>query len=454
MMFYLLFSSSILVLIIMMWLFPQIILPVLILSVSLQRYNLYIEKIRFSLKFIIIFLPVVAIILLVKKGSKLSDFLFEKKKLIFCSIILLVGITFSLFGSINMERSLFYLVYMCLLLFFVFIISVLVKKKKDYWKALNSIILTGAAVSVVGIIQFLLFQFNMSVAVPFENYFSAKTISAESFVYRVNDTDYLRPSSTFVDVNITAGFLAVVVLLNLGYLIYWFNKEKLKKIVFYSLLFIINIVAFSMTVSRSAFLGIFFAMLFFIIINREFFKNKKVLLCTSFFIVLAGIATILLDTPLDAFYNRIITTFFEHDVTGSTQEHIRFSMGAWKSFLHRPLNGVGAGNFEEYYLTRIDPSEDTAYSYNIYLNFLAETGVIGFISQITFIFFIIRSSLLTIKKLTKEKEKLLFSGLFCSYIALLIANFFYAYYILFFVWLVIGLLIAGNRVLDIDRNNL
>ena len=103
--------------------------------------------------------------------------------------------------------------------------------------------------------------------------------------------------------------------------------------------------------------------------------------------------------------------------------------GAWNAFLASPLLGNGVGNFvvflpkfrsPEYWVYR---SEDIApHAHNEFLEILSETGIAGFLPWIVLLCYL---TYRFIKKLQLEDQKgrLIFSGVWCSLLGILIDNF-------------------------------
>lgn len=423
--------------------YPQSILPLLIFAVPLQRYNFYMESIGLSVKLIIILIPATYLALFFKR--KLT---FPNKAFVIFSSLLLVGAILSLVNSINVFRTISVIAFSFLSLSCAYLFTILIKTKEDMQRALSYLLIIGTIVSLLGLWQFFRFNQGKSISIPFENTFNSKTIEAEAFEFNVGETSYLRPSSTFVDVNLTAGFLTIIVLLNLAFLIEHLGRKSWdQRSLILLLLFIINASAFLLTVSRSGYLGLAVGGLIFFLINIKSFFNRRVLMALASLLTFAIILVYLVDTPIDAMWGRFQDTFLRHDITGSTQEHELFSRSAYEIFKKNTLFGIGAGNFEQYYLTNVDVTEDTAYTYNVYLGFLSEMGFIGFLGQMLFMIYVIYSSFKSLLKIENHEYKLYHSALLGSFIAILVANFFYAYYILFFVWMLIGFLLifASNK---------
>lgn len=443
-MFYPIVGILVFGLLVVMWKIPQLILPILIVATPLQRYSIYISQIGLSLKLLMVLLPAAYLFVLLKH----RDYFQINKWFFTFSILIVVGVLLSVINSINPLRTISVVAFSLLSLSYTYLVVILIRGLSGFKSAAWWLLVVGNVVSIFGIFQFFAFSLGYSPEMPFVSQFPAKTISADSFVYNVGENVLLRPSSTFMDVNITAGFLAVVVLLSTAFLVAAISRKSWKDVLLYGVGFLINATAFSMTISRSGYLGLAIAGVIFVVWNWKVFLQKWVVVFILPLVVLIGGSVVLFDTPFEAMYTRVITTFLEPDTTGSTEEHLRFTGAAIDIFCENPIVGIGAGNFEEYYLSEIDPSEDTAYTYNVFAGFLAEIGVLGFVVQVAFIGFVLWVGVCGVGRVMGDAaSKLALTALVCGYLAILIANLFYAYYILFFVWLLVGLVLGGSEVI-------
>ncbi len=103
--------------------------------------------------------------------------------------------------------------------------------------------------------------------------------------------------------------------------------------------------------------------------------------------------------------------------------------GAWDLFLDRPLLGGGPGSFRvlfplyrnpDYFLN--DISNLTLDSHNLYLDYLCETGALGFLAAAGFILSGILLSLRVIATAEDQKLRILQAGLLCGAAAILLAS--------------------------------
>lgn len=110
--------------------------------------------------------------------------------------------------------------------------------------------------------------------------------------------------------------------------------------------------------------------------------------------VLAALAGLVLLIVLPANFTRRLTTIQELmpgeqtvlDPDSSFEERKLYTQTAWHMFVDRPLLGVGAGNYEEYFdeyaervgsAVRFQSISRTRYPHSLYLEIAAETGILG-----------------------------------------------------------------------------
>jgi O-antigen ligase len=236
--------------------------------------------------------------------------------------------------------------------------------------------------------------------------------------------------------NATGSVYAVVCI----FLFIFFLKEKILKLkILYAIMLAINFLALLLTKSRATYVGFLGAA---VIVAWLHFKSIKKFLITIG-VIIAGLLPAVFLTGI---YKRIIEMFnFEKGTT-----IIRFYVWgkAWYLFSQSPLFGIGYGRFNDIF--NIDRGVfdtgrligypglvsfyikqsyffDTAHAHNSYLQFLAETGIIGF--SLLLIFWIL-CIVKILKAYNSSKDnftsKVLLSSL-ASIFVLLILSFFENY---------------------------
>jgi O-antigen ligase len=119
---------------------------------------------------------------------------------------------------------------------------------------------------------------------------------------------------------------------------------------------------------------------------------------------------------------------------------------------NHPILGVGAGNFEvalgEARVTSLVRPDISAH--NLYVEALAETGILGFAALIWF-FWLITKSILNIKPDIRNPQKRMYRlGLLGAWISMIVFFFMHSSLLTIIPWLMWGIMLAAPRVLQRD----
>ena len=239
-----------------------------------------------------------------------------------------------------------------------------------------------------------------------------------------------RMNGFFVDPAPFGGYM-----LTIGCLIFTNNiKEINLRKILYSTIFVIAVV---LSFARSAWLGtvITFIILIFVINKKGINKIHKI----NFIIIAIAIVMIVLFR--DSIYivlERALQTFSSSDI--STDGHKDMALYAIEAFKSRPIFGLGLNNFKDFV-------GFNTMTHSMYLTFLCETGMVGFILYFS-IWIIVTSRLWNIiKKSTLNEEAL---SIWLILISILASNIGYDYYNQLFIWMYIGI---GIFIIDKNRSN-
>lgn len=153
------------------------------------------------------------------------------------------------------------------------------------------------------------------------------------------------------------------------------DKNFGKKI-FCGIIFLVSLAAFIMINTRGAWLALAIVLAFIIVYRLR--RPKKILAAAVICAILGGMFLIASPKTFDR-----LTTLFNPTSEQSVSE--RFLM--WRSAVHaigdNPLTGVGFGNYATQYREKyiLDEAKERfqGHAHNIYLQFWAETGLIGII---------------------------------------------------------------------------
>ncbi|MBO5947598.1 O-antigen ligase family protein [bacterium] len=193
--------------------------------------------------------------------------------------------------------------------------------------------------------------------------------------------------------------------------------------------FLTSLLAIVYTGSRGAYLalsGILLAIILityrfiFVDFNNDFYKKwwKKVVLTG------AGIATFLIiSTP--SILKRILSIFL---LRGDSSTSFRMNVynSSIEMFLDNPLLGIGLGNttFREIYGYYMMSGFDALSAYSIYLETAVETGILGLLAFLSFLFLLLKPSVKIVLSDVDVKKKFLVSCCLLSLIGVMVHGLF------------------------------
>jgi len=143
-------------------------------------------------------------------------------------------------------------------------------------------------------------------------------------------------------------------------------------------------VALFLTQSRGALVA-FVVILVFVLFSLEKRRNRRVAILVSI------LAVVLVALPLMASFSN----HFESIETESGAMRLFFWSAGWRMFTNSPALGVGYGNFRSMYSSFPGMEwipEDAYDAHNIYIQTLAETGLVGFVVFVLFIKLVTRAA--------------------------------------------------------------
>jgi putative inorganic carbon (hco3(-)) transporter len=254
-----------------------------------------------------------------------------------------------------------------------FVASAIINNQWKTEKAVKYLVWSGVAVSLIGIIQFIL-QFVIGlektyrlwaeyIIVPFlGNTFSGVVLENPSWLVNISGKTYLRATAIFPDPHMLSFYLGLLIPLSFGIAL------KFKKPAYFfgfSALFLCDILTFS----RGGYLGILAGLvaIFFLPWRRMGKKYKSISMLAV--ILIAG--ALFLPGPVS---NRLISSLNLKE--GSNAGRFEMWKKAYVVSLDSPLLGVGIGN----YPLEVKPSADyrePIYAHDTYLDIAAETGMVN-----------------------------------------------------------------------------
>jgi O-antigen ligase len=217
------------------------------------------------------------------------------------------------------------------------------------------------------------------------------------------------PKELFINPNVLAGYLVIVLPLSFRY---WFGRGKTP--VLLSLFLFAGII---LTRSRWA---IAVSALSFAAYAVFFYRDYK----RVYILLLAGVSTLII-----IFLSWIKFSQYLVDQAGFLSNRIQWWQGALNMFSNNIFNGVGWGNFGNYYpVYKTGPGLNTIFAHNILFQMLGETGIFG---PLLFAAIVISAFAGFARKLsTRPVSKYFFAPVFLSLVSFISLNVLdYSFYI-------------------------
>ena len=204
------------------------------------------------------------------------------------------------------------------------------------------------------------------------------------------------------------------------------------------------------TWSRGAWLGILIAMMLFLLMY-----SKKFLVAGLFGIFAVPFLPFVLPQSV---INRFLSIGNLGDTSTSYRVHI------WEGTLNMMrdhfLGGIGVGVevFGEIYPRySLNGVETAPHSHNLYLQIFVETGILGLILFVVFLFTFVRHNFSFYAKPLPQKPRLYCAALFCGLLAVLAQGMtdyiWYNYRVYLIFWLLVGLTVATARAAQTENRD-
>jgi O-antigen ligase len=346
-------------------------LIVFCLPLYLVRFNIF--KIPTTALELLIY--ILFILWLVKnfKFKEIKNLLSTHYLLLIAILLILIGVSVATFYSWNPRMSLGILKawFIDPLLFFIVIISV-IKNKEQIKKIFYSLIFSGSFVSVISL--FYLFQGKLDASGRLQGIYNSPNYLAMYLApiliiglgLIVSEKDYShedtrrRPSAS------PRSFSPSPLTMRFG----------LREVFLVSSLFLFIVLLF--TKSFGAFLGLIFAIIF--AAGIYLYKKRKIRL----FWIIIGLGFIIL----------LIFVYFKlSSIQGrlSLGSRLEIWQTTWEVFKTYPITGIGPGTFSDYFPPY--PDWGVPQPHNIYLAFLIQTGIFGFIGFIWLLIWFFKTGL-------------------------------------------------------------
>ncbi len=250
-----------------------------------------------------------------------------------------------------------------------------------------------------------------------------------------------RVGSLFWDVNHYGSILAALIPVIGAFILI---DRGIKKKIFNSLVFVSFLASLLLTNSRTAWMILFFAFLFFVtmVLVKKFGSRGILYIFIAIVLVSAPILKEYSDKKSE--FRKQIKDAFHYRID-SFDSHLMLLTGAYQIFEKYPILGGGYGSFFEHFSkTKIAPqffTRDTAAlsnrvpAHTIWGEALSETGILGLSVLLLFSLFLFLTPLSIFFK-NKDKKTALLGGIFSSvFVGWFIAGIFYSYNSEFF-WII------------------
>ncbi len=222
------------------------------------------------------------------------------------------------------------------------------------------------------------------------------------------------------------------------------NKVKNPKTkIFLWLTLALSIINFILTNARGAFITLFVIFILFLILNRKRFSKEFLVSCAAAIVILilffGTVSFVMPESSLGSFVKHAT-----HPLQGAAFEERSETFGfAWQMFKDRPIVGHGPGSFGLMApLKEWEVRENWKIANNLYLEFLAESGILGFTVMMIFFILLLISLYKSFAKTDNKLLKILFQGFFLVILGILIQYNTFSVIYLPYVWIVIGLAVG------------
>lgn len=296
---------------------------------------------------------------------------------------------------------------------------------KNMWPFLISGLFVNTRRQLIGVLTVLVF----SIAVP--------SVYAAFQGFRGED----RAGAYFSHVNRLAFFLDIYIPL-LYVLIIDKAILSVKRKLFAGTVLMFAILALVYTGTRGAWLAIGFTFLIYALIKIRHNKRIGIALCIA--LILLSASLVLSDKAGDRF-----ATLFDPNFVSNSERILiwQSAVDMWRDY---PITGVGLNNFkqmEEIYLSPLHKEPFHNHAHNVFLNFLAETGLVGLVGLVSLFACIFYRLTRSINNPVVLAVLLITGNLLLH--GLVDYNFYHQASMLVY-WFILGLSIASTKILYLE----
>lgn len=378
-------------------------------------------------------------------------FSFTKKEIKFQKNILLLPMLFyilisgfSALGAFDAGRAEQVWLFTTFTIFASMLTANILTTKNQLQKLIWVIIISATIVSIFGFYQFV----GDIIGLP-------QSLTGLREIYTKRVFGFPRIQSTALEPLLFANYLLIPICL--GGTLYLDKKIKINR-QWLLLILILLLVNFVLTLSRGAYLGLAVSGL---IIAAFYFRHLLTLRHTTIFLTVVTIVTMAVigfirfsgvgEVGLGEVQRRMVNILQD----ASASHRLTNYKAAWEIYQRSGLLGIGPGNFGphlEGYYNHL-PQHGWATVNNQYLETLAETGILGFLSLMLITAVTLITSIRAYLKSSDHFLRAVMLGLLTAFIGILIEyNFFSTLYVMH-IWILIGLMIAIQNIIYAQDGN-
>lgn len=344
----------------------------------------------------------------------------------------------SFVNAVNFERAITVFLFEAFVMVVAVAMPNLLTSKKLVWNILSALFISSIVVSLFGVYQFL----GDMAGLPPE-------ITGLREQYTKIVFGFPRVQSTALEPLYFGNYLLIPVGLALALFLGIDRKKRIFSNTFLASVIFLGGLNILLTVSRGAYIG--FAVMVVIIgfvYLKSFLKPSRFIPLT----LLMGVALLGLLT-LIGLEEENVETFIEHttNITSGAGVVERFTTYEDALVLvgDHPILGVGVGNFGPYVAQNpnISPEKGWLIVNNVYLEILAERGILGFSIFISMLLFIVIRSIKALRVGTDPVFKTILTGLLVSFVAVFVQYVTFSILYIFHVWFLIGLIVSIQNIL-------
>jgi len=346
---------------------------------------------------------------------------------------LILGLSFLQFNTVGRMFEVF--VYTVFILAMFFFIPHFFHRVKEITLAIKVFFFSALVFGVFGLYQFIA---DMAGAGLEWTFLTAK--------YTKSILGFTRVQAFFIEPLYFADFLILPIVFCILILIKGVKSKNLK--IFVWLTLILSVLNFILTNARGAFMAMFFILLCLLIFNYKKISKKILISGISIAVLLAIIFGAIYFVAPQSKPGRFVyhaTHPFEAAAYEERKETISF---AWQMFKEKPIIGHGPGSFGlQAPLKEWEVRENWKIVNNLYLELLAESGILGFLIMISFFIYLLYQIIKAYKKSENKLIQVLLQGFFLVILGILIQYNTFSVIYLPYVWIVIGLAISTIKLM-------